>query len=116
MGKKHAKPEDKLHPVRGLCPCHAGWEVFEQHVRDVLRTLKDPNRAVRAHALHVFDDAARMQMDADLRYSLVAGEERIGEKRAFHHRSIQDRIEARRDRRIKKHKDHYRNVRALNHR
>jgi len=43
--------------VRSFCPCHAGWEVFEQNVSVVLRKLRDPSRIVRAHALHVFDDA-----------------------------------------------------------
>ena len=30
------------HTVRSLCPCHAGWEVFEQHVGLVFRLLRDP--------------------------------------------------------------------------
>ena len=28
--------------ARSLCPCHAGWEVFEQHVGLVFRLLRDP--------------------------------------------------------------------------
>ena len=47
--------------VRSLCPCHAGWELFERHVAGVLVALKDPDRGVRAQALHVFEDAARMR-------------------------------------------------------
>src|SRR5687767_15723861 len=65
--------------VRSLCPCHAGWEVFEQNVRVVLRHLKDPDRLVRADALHVFEDAARMQISEDLSNTLGAGERRLGE-------------------------------------
>ena len=87
--------------VRGFCPCHAGWEVFEQHVSDVLRLLRDPNRVVRAHALHVFEDAARMQGISELSYYLEPGEERIGEKRA-RHRSIEERLEARRERKSRR--------------
>ena len=68
--------------VRSLCPCHVGWEVFEQHVGVVLQLLRDPSHIVRAHALHVFEDAARMQSAEDLRFYVEVGEERIGEKRA----------------------------------
>lgn len=89
--------------VRGLCPCHAGWDVFEQQVSVVLLSLKDRSREVRAQALHVLEDAARLQIAGDLRYYHVPGEERIGEKRA-RFRSIAQRLEARRDRRNRKHK------------
>lgn len=88
--------------VRALCPCHAGWEAFEAHVGDVLRMLRDPSRAVRAHALHVFQDAARMCSAADLGYYEEAGEERIGEKRAGRYRSVAERLEARRDARSRR--------------
>jgi hypothetical protein len=81
--------------VRGLCPCYAGWEVFEAHVGEVLRAMRDPSRAVRAQALHVFEDAARMCSAADLDYYREEGEERIGEKRALHFRSKEQRLEAR---------------------
>jgi hypothetical protein len=94
-----ADEEARGRAVRGLCPCHAGWKAFEGHVSDVLRMLRDPSRVVRAHALHVFEDATRMQSTADLSYYLEAGEERIGEKRALHFRSIEERLEARKSRR-----------------
>ena len=90
--------------VRALCPCHVGWEVFEGHVGDVLRLLRDRSRGVRAQALHVFEDATRMQSAADLSYHLEAGEERIGEKRAAHFRSMEERLEARRNSRVRKRK------------
>ena len=91
--------------VRAFCPCHAGWEVFEQHVSEVIHSLKDGSRVVRAHALHVFEDAARMQQAADLRYSLEPGEAMLDEKRACSRfRSMEQRIEARRDREIRKRK------------
>ena len=50
----------------------------EHHLCDVLRLLRDPSRVVRAHALHVFEDAARMQSAAERSYDLEAGEERLG--------------------------------------
>jgi len=92
--------EARGNAVHGLCPCHAGWEVFEGHVCDVLRMLRDPSRAVRAHALHVFEDAARMQLVADLSYYLEAGDERIREKRAAHFPSIVERLKAMRSRKV----------------
>lgn len=68
--------------VRSLCPCHVGWEVFERHVGVVLRLVRDPSREVRAHALHVFDDAARMQLKADVEYFLRDAEGAGRQKRA----------------------------------
>jgi len=94
--------------ARALCPCHADWEVFEQHVGLVFRLLRDPSHVVRAHALHVFEDAARMTLAEDLRYHLEAGEEKIGEKRACHFRSIEERLEARRNRKLRKRKPRHR--------
>ena len=91
--------------VRSFCPCHAGWEAFEQNIRIVLRHLKNPNRLVRADALHVFEDAARMQIAEELKYYVEAGETKIGEKRASaRYRSIQERLEARRNRKISRNK------------
>jgi hypothetical protein len=45
-----------------------------------------------------------MQSAADLRYSVEPGEERIGEKRALGYRSMAQRLEARRDRKVRKSK------------
>ncbi len=50
--------------VRSLCPCHAGWTLFEQHIDLVNQLKKDPSPTVRAHALHVFQDAVEMQSNA----------------------------------------------------
>jgi hypothetical protein len=91
----------RRHTVRALCPCHAGWEAFEQHVDIVFRSLRDPSRIVRAHALHVFEDAAQMMLAEDLRYHLEAGEEKLGEQRALG-RSMEQRLEARRSSKIRK--------------
>ena len=91
--------------VRGLCPCHAGWDAFEGHVSDVLRMLRDSSRGVRAQALHVFEDATRMQLAEELHYYHEPGEERIGEKRASaRYRSMDERLEARRDSKVRKRK------------
>jgi hypothetical protein len=90
--------------VRALCPCHAGWEAFESHVGEVLRMSRDPSRAVRAQALHVLEDAARMCSASDLGYYREEGEERIGEKRAARFRPGEQRLEARRDKRLSRRK------------
>ena len=90
--------------VRAFCPCHAGWEAFESHVGEVLRAMRDPSRAVRAEALHVFHDAAKMHREAELAYFEEEGEERIGEKRARRFRSMAERLEARRDKRARRRK------------
>lgn len=86
--------------VRAFCPCHAGWSAFEEHVSLVLRGLRDSSRIVRRNALHVFEDAARMQLAEDLLYYIEDGEEKIGERRACaRYRSMEQRLEARRDKR-----------------
>ena len=94
--------------VRSFCPCHAGWEGFEQNIRVVLRGLRDPNRKERADARHVFDDAARMQLVEDLKLQLEPGEELIGQKRAQHFPSIAERLRASRNIRIRNRKRRYR--------
>ena len=97
--------EARGNAVRAFCPCHAGWEAFESHVGEVLRAMRDPSRTVRAGALHVFMDAAKMHREADLAYyEGEEGEERIGEKRAQGFRSIEERLEARRDNRARRRK------------
>lgn len=86
--------------VCAFCPCHAGWSDFEQHVDLVIRRLRDPSRIVRRNALHVFEDAVRMQLAEDLHYYIEDGEEKIGEKRASaRYRSMAERLEARREKR-----------------
>lgn len=58
-------PDSKVRAraVRSLCPCHAGWEVFEQNIGIVNQLKKDPCSKVRANALHVFEDAIEMQSE-----------------------------------------------------
>lgn len=90
--------------VRAFCPCHAGWEAFESHVGEVMRAMRDPSRAVRAEALHVFEDASKMHRAADLAYHKEEEWERIGEKRAQRFRSMAERLEARRDSRERRRK------------
>jgi len=91
--------------VRTFCPCHAGWSAFEEHIDLVTRGLRDSSRVVRRNALHVFEDAMRMQFAEDLRYCVEDGEEKIGEKRAgARYRSMEQRLFSRRDKRNAKSK------------
>ena len=87
-----------------VCPCYAGWEAFEKNVRVVLSKLKAGTRSERAYALHVFDDAMRIQSKEDLESALEPGEYMLDEKRACHFRSMEERMEARRDRLIRRRK------------
>ena len=80
--------------VRSLCPCHAGWEVFESRVGDVLRALGDRSRGVRAQALHVFEDAARMRHADELEYYVQEAEEMLRRKRASRFRPGEGGLEA----------------------
>ena len=47
--------------VRAICPCHAGWQPFEQHMKIVAELQKDVSPLVRGLAKHVFEDAAEME-------------------------------------------------------
>jgi len=90
--------------VRAFCPCRAGWSDFEQHINLVTRGLRDSSRIVRRNALHVFEDAVRMQLAEDLQYYIEDGEEKLGEKRASGYRSMEQRLEARREKRNRRFK------------
>ncbi len=58
-------PDEKVRAraVRSLCPCHAGWQAFEENIRIVDQLKKDPSPTVRANALHVFEDAGEMMSE-----------------------------------------------------
>jgi hypothetical protein len=68
--------------IRSLCPCHAGWEAFEQLIGVVSRLTQDSSPAVRAHALHVYEDALKIQSIEDFGHRLETVEEKLRQKRA----------------------------------
>jgi uncharacterized membrane protein len=68
--------------VRSLCPCHAGWEGFEQLFSVVSQLMQDTSPTVRAHALHVYQDAVKIQSIEDSAYRLETVEEELRQKRA----------------------------------
>jgi hypothetical protein len=47
--------------VRSVCPCRLGWETFQETMDTLKERAKDSSPHVRAQALHVFEDAYRMQ-------------------------------------------------------
>ena len=88
--------------VSSVCPCRNGWEVFEQHVTTVSRLTKDSCRAVRAKALHVFDDAVLIQSIGDAEYRFQIVEDLLRKKRAQQFGVGQADIGVRRSGRFKK--------------
>jgi hypothetical protein len=78
MGKRHLrKPQPDLTTVldglrspdeqarvkalHAVCPCTAGFRLYEQFRGEVRRLQKDPSPRVRAIALHVEQDAGRLE-------------------------------------------------------
>lgn len=90
--------------VSSLCPCHKGWKLFEQYVHIVSRLTRDSSAAVRASALHVFDDAVLIQSIGDAEYRFQSVEDRLRKKRAPLLRSDEAEVDVRRTGRFKKRK------------
>jgi hypothetical protein len=87
-----------------LCPCHMGWEVFEQYVDIVSQLTRDSSTAVRASALHVIDDAALIQSIGDAEYLFQSVEDKLRKKRARRFRGDEAEVVVRRSSRFKKRK------------
>jgi vesicle coat complex subunit len=47
--------------VRNLCPCRVGYAIYEQYMPEVKRLQKDKSLLVRKAALHVEEDAFRLE-------------------------------------------------------
>lgn len=47
--------------VRSLCPCRVGYAIYECYAGEVKRLQKDPSELVRKAALHVEEDAFRLE-------------------------------------------------------
>ena len=90
--------------VGSLCPCDKGWELFEQYAHIVSQLTKDSCAAVRASALHVFNDAAHMQSIGDAEYLFHSVEEKLRKKRGPRLRTDEAELEVRRTGRFKKRK------------
>ena len=90
--------------VGSLCPCDKGWELFEQYAHIVSQLTKDSSAAVRASALHVFNDAAHMQSIGDAEYCFHSVEDKLRKKRKPRLQSEEAEPELRRTGRFKKRK------------
>ena len=88
--------------VGSLCPCDKGWELFQQYAHIVSQLTKDSSAAVRASALHVFNDAAHMQSIGDAEYRFQSIEDKLRKKREPRLRSEEAELELRRTGRFKK--------------
>ena len=96
---QHIKSSDeqiRAKAVRSLCPCHVGWQTFEQHLSVVLLLTHDPSPIVRANALHVFEDAGEMEGEGITTHPSMATNEMVRAKRASRFRSDPEELSARR--------------------
>ena len=54
-------PEARIEALHSLCPCAAGFPLYERFRGEVKRLQKDPDPRVRAAALHVERDACEIE-------------------------------------------------------
>jgi hypothetical protein len=54
-------PQVRLRALHGICPCAAGFPLYERFHAEVSRLQKDPNPGVRGAALHVEHDAREIE-------------------------------------------------------
>ena len=70
---RSADEEVQVKALHRVCPCGAGFVVYERFRAEVKRLQKDPSPAVRAAALHVEQDACEIE-------AIEAGLDRAGEQ------------------------------------
>ena len=70
---RSADEQVQVKALHQVCPCGAGFVVFERFRAEVNRLQKDPSPAVRAAALHVEQDACEIE-------AIEAGLDRAGEQ------------------------------------
>ena len=58
---RSADEEVQVKALHRVCPCGAGFVVYERFRAEVKRLQKDPSPAVRAAALHVEQDACEIE-------------------------------------------------------
>ena len=54
-------PQARVRALHGICPCAAGFGLYERFRAEVKRLQKDPDPRVRAAALHVEHDACEIE-------------------------------------------------------
>src|SRR5262245_1857237 len=68
--------------LRARCPCRSGWQLFQEQIDLVERLKKEPSPTVRAHALHVLEDAAELQSEGYPTHPREATDEFLRKRRA----------------------------------
>jgi hypothetical protein len=68
---RSADEEERVKALHRVCPCAAGFLVYEQFRGEVKRLQKDSSLRVRAAALHVEQDACLIE-ELDARLDLAA--------------------------------------------
>ena len=58
---RSADPEVRVKALHSICPCTAGFPLYERFRGEVKRLQKDPDPRVRAAALHVDYDACEIE-------------------------------------------------------
>ena len=70
---RSADPQARVKALHSICPCAAGFPLYERFRSEVKRLQKDPDSSVRAAALHVEHDACEIE-------TIEAGLDRIDEQ------------------------------------
>ena len=58
---RSADPQVQVKALHSICPCTAGFPLYERLRSEVKRLQKDPHPGVRAAALHVEHDACEIE-------------------------------------------------------
>lgn len=59
-GLRSPEEQARVKALHAICPCAAGFQLYEQLRGEVRQLQKDPSPRVRAIALHVEQDAGRI--------------------------------------------------------
>jgi hypothetical protein len=60
-GLRSPDEQARVQALHAICPCSAGYQLYEQLRGEVRRLQKDPSPRVRGVALHVEEDAGRIE-------------------------------------------------------
>jgi hypothetical protein len=60
-GLHSPQPQARIKALHSMCPCAAGFRLYERFRGEVKRLQKDPDPGVRATALHVEHDACEIE-------------------------------------------------------
>lgn len=62
LARMHSPEEaERAQAVRRLCPCRTPWPIYQRYLDEIQKLQKDENPQVRAAALHLAEDADRLE-------------------------------------------------------